>query len=403
MALHKTQCPHCFTNYVISDAQLRVSEGMVRCGTCRERFQARIIDEIETPRFDPREAFIEPLSDEVENAASETISEIEEQLKPQHIEFVDPKTELQSEPEPDPEQESLSYEPDAASVSTSPSSVDIEQLSATEMLANIEAKRKRELELAQQQELALNAPTSVSLVPDIEAEQPDQLIDQVDALVEDKLLNDNANLAPRSAPSFEQEPLAKADAEHSAGQEPPLPHTPFDLNTKAVKKGKPWLYVPLLSILIAALSVLLSYQLWIKQLVNFQEESFAHGKFVELTTPLAKELEKHDIALPVRRNLSQMELLAARTEPHPTRPSTTLLRVSIVNRAEISQPLPWLEMSLTDADGRLVSRRNLSPTDYLYNNNSLSQIGAKELKKVTIELLSFPKHATGYELKLLSR
>ena len=107
--------------------------------------------------------------------------------------------------------------------------------------------------------------------------------------------------------------------------------------------------------------------------------------------------------LPSRRNLSQLELASARTEAHPTRPSTTLLRVSIINHASIEQPLPWLEMSLSDAEGKLVSRRSLSPRDYVYQNATNNLIGARELKKVTIELLSFPKQATGYELKILNK
>jgi len=80
-----------------------------------------------------------------------------------------------------------------------------------------------------------------------------------------------------------------------------------------------------------------------------------------------------------------------------------LLKISIINHAKIRQQLPWLEMSLMDADGRLVSRRNLSPSDYVYQNATDDLIGARELKKITIELLSFPKQATGYELKILNK
>jgi len=87
MALHKTQCPHCFTNYVISEEQYRVSEGMVRCGTCRERFQVNLTDSQQTPRFDPRKAFIEPISEDI---PSRPIHEPEE---PREIEFADPHTE----------------------------------------------------------------------------------------------------------------------------------------------------------------------------------------------------------------------------------------------------------------------------------------------------------------------
>ena len=91
MALHNTQCPHCFTTYVISDEQLRVSEGVVRCGTCRERFQARIIKEdTEATHFDPREAFIEPLTDQLDSP-SQTAANADSE--PQDYSFADVHTE----------------------------------------------------------------------------------------------------------------------------------------------------------------------------------------------------------------------------------------------------------------------------------------------------------------------
>jgi hypothetical protein len=60
-----------------------------------------------------------------------------------------------------------------------------------------------------------------------------------------------------------------------------------------------------------------------------------------------------------------------------------------------------LELTLTDEGGRLVSRRSLSPDDYLHNNRLQNRMRANELRQVVIELLAFPKQAHGYELKLL--
>jgi hypothetical protein len=139
--------------------------------------------------------------------------------------------------------------------------------------------------------------------------------------------------------------------------------------------------------------------MWLKQHLPLAETP----QVLQALQPLQSRLEGLDIKIPVRRNLSQLELLSARAQAHPNRSSTQLLRVSLINRADISQPLPWLELSLSDADGRQISRRKLAPADYIFNNRTDQQIGAKELKKITIELLAFPKQATGYELRLLNK
>ncbi|MFT6406597.1 MAG: putative Zn finger-like uncharacterized protein [Arenicella sp.] len=412
MALHNTQCPHCFTTYVISDDQLRVSEGMVRCGTCRERFQAHILKaEAETPRFDPRQAFIEPITEEFNEqrqAATKALAEAE----PQEFSFGDIHTESIKST-------TLSEATLSGSLNSNMSleiyenapvtPVDSKQLLAIEMLANIRAKQSRNKTAANavskksgQQQLALPTKTSQSSIesnshleksenstsPRAQANNKETLIDQVDSLVDNKLIKASGANAKTKAVS--QNKTKTAD-------------TPFQLDRKVKTRPLSWLLVPPLIVILVALSAALAYQLWMKQILVLKSNSFAEKKVVELSLPVTKKLAQYDIVLPVRRNLSKLELAAARTEAHPTRASTTLLRISIINHAEIEQPLPWLEMSLTDSEGRLVSRRNLSPDDYLYQNATNNLIGARELKKVTIELLSFPKQATGYQVKMLNK
>jgi predicted Zn finger-like uncharacterized protein len=158
-------------------------------------------------------------------------------------------------------------------------------------------------------------------------------------------------------------------------------------------------YSPLLGLMALLLTAALSYQLWLKQAAPMLEST----QLATALQPIKQQLQKYAVVLPERRNLKHLELLSARTEAHPTRSSTVLLRTSLVNKAKISQPFPWLELSLTDKDGRLVSRRALSPNDYLHNNRLENLIKANELKPVTIELLTFPKQAHGFELRLLNK
>ena len=403
MGLNKTQCPHCFTTYVISDEQFRVSEGMVRCGTCRERFQARLIDaNINVPKFDPRSAFIEPISEDLSSTQNNAVPQTME------FEFADPHTESK---ETDADQliepNSISFDPDT---NEEPSLVDqivadinahkeeVEELIAPEPTAS-KSRRQAAAEKYGQTEIAL--PTSDTttqidseLGPETttsaEVEKDDsELIDEMDSLIKDKLIQPKRPPVPLTAPvRLQPRPAAR-----------PKPMR----QRRPIARVLRLLLVLLLLIAALGLAALLVYQLWFKQLISIDPRSKLDRQIQKITLPLSERLAERDIALPVRRNLAQLEISAARNEPHPTRSSTTLLRVSLINHAEIAQPLPWLELSLMSADGKLVSRRQLSPHDYLYNNQTDVMIGAKELKKVTIEMLTFPKQAVGYELKLIRR
>lgn len=167
---------------------------------------------------------------------------------------------------------------------------------------------------------------------------------------------------------------------------------------------KRWLLTPFLLICLVLLTMMLIYQLWLRQAIPILE----HELVSEKVAPMLGQVRKIvggaiDREIPVRRDLLNLRLLSARLEPHPSRPSTTLLKVSLVNKSTITQPYPWLELILSDEHGRLVSRRALSPDDYLYNNRLRSVIGPNELRKVTIELLAFPRQAHGYELKIVNR
>ncbi len=428
MSLNRTQCPHCFTTYLISEEQYRVSDGMVRCGTCRERFQARIIASPDTPKFDPRKAFIEPISEEKivpPVNLSKGPSEIE-LAEPQHTEEPDHTDMSFSELEGSINSElSIDFDDDAPITAEN-----ADHLDAEAVLANIRARAQQQaandaesqepatLTAAEQQELALTEASEVSNTDDatlnhaeiniepknetqavtepISIQEPatqvtpeatidDALIDEVSELIDNKLLGTNG--------TDSVEP--KVDT--------PIVDTEFNLNPQAPRKASRWLLIPVVILLISAFGLTLVYQLWMKQLIVFPENSRAEQLIQANTTLVADQLAERNIELPVRRNLSKLELLSARTEAHPTRASTNLLRVNLINRADIAQPLPWLELSLTDSEGRLVSRRQLAPRDYIYNNKTQAQIGPKELKKITIELLAFPKQATGYELKLLSK
>lgn len=415
MAFHQIQCPHCFTDYTISDEQYRNTDGVVRCGTCREQFKAIVITKDGTPpKFDPRDVFIEPLSEPLAaaeggdkkltgepDASYVSYEKAPDTEEDSNIELMSThEFEYTGPPEPVvPEDIAAEYG-------------DSNELSTSQILRNLRERQgdngngasgvertesanhqqgQFEFKTTHEEPSSMGDTTPLSQKSD--QPQPDadvNLIDAVDELVEQKLVptgsKTEGSLASKDNDFF-LEPRRRRRSKKSV--------------IRKVFGFMFWMVVSL--VLITALL----YQLWLKQLVNLPTDQPWFQKIATFAEPYfaraEKELVVYDVVIPQRRNLSQLELVSAQTEPHPTRATTVLLKVSIVNRAEITQPLPWLEMTLTDADGRLVSRRNLSPQDYIYNNRTSSNIGPTELKKITIELLSFPKTATGYEIKLLNK
>ncbi len=433
---------------------------MVRCGTCREPFKASLMDEsIETPKFDPRDVFIEPLS-----VPKSDNTEIE-------IEFSEPEPSYRTYEKPvDPNEEKFELmsthefdyvEPNSDQSESLPQEIideiiDSDELSTSEILANLRARDgndgqtefskerfenfENQLESQKESTAASQASTEhsadessepigiVKAATQLDLKLPDEsdrtpsnleeqrtppslsdesakndiLIDQVDRLVEKKLVKPV------------QTKTTKAKVKGKARIEPTTSSSTDDLflERKSSRKRKRFcitgLFMSLVGFLVCLLLIsLLAYQAWLKQWFELPQEQLIIERVSLVTEPYQDQAEdllaRYGLSIPQRTNLSLLELLSAQTEPHPTRATTILLKVAIINRAEIAQPLPWLEMTLTDSEGRLIARRNLSPKDYIYNNQTSSLIGANELKKVTIELLSFPKAATGYEIKLLRR
>ena len=228
----------------------------------------------------------------------------------------------------------------------------------------------------------------------ISPEDDIQLIEEVDQLIDDKIIS--SSVAGEVADQIEDISTNEIDRVSERNNE-----EKFKIRREKGSLLKMYLLTPIFLVFISILGITLLYQLWLKQMIFWPDNAAVRNVIEPVATPIRQKLEDYNVVFPDRKNLNGLQLLAADVEAHASRASTILLRVSLINRAKISQALPTLELTLTDADGRLVSRRSLKPEDYLYNNRTANTIGSNELKKVTIELLAFPKQATGYELRIL--
>jgi len=69
--------------------------------------------------------------------------------------------------------------------------------------------------------------------------------------------------------------------------------------------------------------------------------------------------------LPLRVDLSHINIINRDVRKHPTAEDVLLINVAFENRAEFIQPYPFLEVSFTDQSGNSVAMRRFSPAEYL--------------------------------------
>ena len=110
--------------------------------------------------------------------------------------------------------------------------------------------------------------------------------------------------------------------------------------------------------------------------------------------------------LPCRRlpliDMRRMDLVETRVAPHPRYDKALRVKATLVNRAEIVQPYPLLEVSLIDSQGQLVARRTYPPNEYLSKPDIMSQGMPPQLAiHVQLDITSPGVQASGYEVLLL--
>lgn len=110
--------------------------------------------------------------------------------------------------------------------------------------------------------------------------------------------------------------------------------------------------------------------------------------------------------LPCRRlpliDMRRMDLVETRVAPHPRYDKALRVKATLVNRAEIAQPYPLLEVSLIDSQGQLVARRTYPPSEYLSKPEVIQQGMPPQLAiNVQLDITSPNAQASGYEVLLL--
>lgn len=103
----------------------------------------------------------------------------------------------------------------------------------------------------------------------------------------------------------------------------------------------------------------------------------------------------HDVRL--------IELAETTIAPHPRYLGALRIRASLVNRAPYAQPLPLMEVTLADSQGKALARRQFKPADYLEPGQAPSEAMAPNVVVGALLDVTTPDEAAvGYEIQLVT-
>ena len=110
--------------------------------------------------------------------------------------------------------------------------------------------------------------------------------------------------------------------------------------------------------------------------------------------------------LPCRKlppiDMHHMDLVETQVAPHPRYDKALRIKATLVNRADIVQPYPLLEVSLIDSRGQLVARRAYRPREYLSKPEAIQKgLPPQVAVSVQLDITSPDTQASGYEVLLL--
>lgn len=150
----------------------------------------------------------------------------------------------------------------------------------------------------------------------------------------------------------------------------------------------------------AAGSILLLFVMAAQVLIFYGYEFARHAPMLRATVDILCD------PLPCRRlpliDMRRMDLVETRVAPHPRYDKALRVKATLVNRAEIVQPYPLLEVSLIDSQGQLVARRTYPPREYLSKPEVIQQGMPPQVAiNVQLDITSPNSQASGYEVLLL--
>ena len=340
-----TQCPTCRTRFRVTETQLNVAAGRVRCGACLSVFAG--VEHLVLgagPRLRPGESpneALDALLDELR--ADAPVAKATSQGRAPETPRVRDETARRDERDAvRPRAKPLASE---ASVHEAP----------------VETEDDRESVRERSSDDEISEP-----VREAEVESPRSTVGSHEPRRDARIRSTETPAAPESPASVP----ADAAVEASPAANVALAIGPEDLMERPRRRRRWWL--PLL--------VRLGTTLFAAQVLDFQFDAWAKNPDVR---PVYEWLcPRLHCQLPVMRSLDDIRSKNLVVRANPDVPGQLMVDALIVNQARFAQPFPVIELRFSSMDGRPIAARRFAPEEYL----------AGELKGATMFAPLTPVH-----------
>jgi predicted Zn finger-like uncharacterized protein len=392
-----TRCPTCGTTFRVTPEQLKARQGQVRCGQCRQVFNAinALIEDTAapapqapTPAAESAWAVVEPVREDPRVIRSRAEPALEADFQFPHASHApEPRIEPAFEtpkgfepvpaPEPPPSAPEFVPLPKLPDIDDFDTAADITiEPPLPEPDPEPEPQPEPEPEPAPEPE------------PELEQESEPEYSDPETLLVFDEAAEPATELPAEPKP---ERALPRFSARFPMPPEPHLdvePERVYQLHDVPEPRRRwPWVLGSLIALVALTGQALLHFR---AELINASPES--RPIFVA-----ACQLFGCKIELPHKVEFIGIE--TSDLSPDNTTPGRLHLAATLRNRAAFAQTWPNLEVTLTDANERPLLRRVLAPTDYLPAKTSLTDGFPRRgdlAVQLTLEVTDVP--AVGYRL-----
>lgn len=337
-----TQCPLCDTQYRISAVDLKAALGKVRCAHCHSVFNT-------LSQLTDMPPEIPTLTESVGAPEADIATVIKDESPALHT----PETITHAGPHIEP------YTADEH----------IPQITAMPAFALTQAAA----DALQDEEAADERETSAHAGLHIEPYTADEIPQITDVMPVFAPTQDTADL--RTADAVFEKPLAvPASAPPSRHIIPELVGAPARLMADefAYPRKKP--YGGLGTALWSSGIILLLALLAMQYVYAMRNDLARTAEFRPLLEPFCAAVKIFTrCEIPLRRDLTQIELQGRSIRPHPRFQNALLVSVTLLNKASFRQAYPAIELTLADFNGALIARRRFQPADYLLTDVDIKQ------------------------------
>lgn len=395
-----TQCPHCKASFKVSDEQLSIANGRVRCGACLNIFDAIAYRISPTPVDTHDEESFE------ENPFGSEMLDLEEELLSTYSETATGHNELRKDAGKSAEEDALfADDPDedklekgyAGSTKLSDdfntTFLEIGQSSGDPF----GSESALDQSLIESDDLDRDERWAASILEDLD--KPDShklepgfsLSDEPQP--ETNELNYDLALSTSSAHAASRIEQQKSSlASNSLIKNSELQSLNFQYDQDPSPKHK-WLVWSLLLIINIGLLLLL-----IAQASWYHYEKLV--RYPNVAQIYAFACEKLSCTLPELSDVSKIESRQMVVKSHPTIRNALIIETIITNKADFLQNFPDIGLSFSDINNQIVAQRLFAPEEYL-NEEVFAWPGmpVKQPIQITLEIMDPGPQAVNYDIK----